>query len=105
VTARTPWPMCASTTNQLDANEMAREEADRSNTNLRLAYGIDKAAEAISLSRARLYELIGTGEIGVCKVGKRTIIPATELTAFLDRHRVNRLSGVSAVQSLREKGE
>jgi excisionase family DNA binding protein len=84
---------------------MAREKAARSSTNLHLAYGIDEAAEAISLSRARLYELIGAGEIGVCKVGKRTIIPATELTAFLDRHRVNRLAGISAAPSVREKGE
>jgi excisionase family DNA binding protein len=54
----------------------------------RLAFGIDEAAEALDLSRSRLYELIAAGEITACKVGKRTIIPATELTAFLDRHRV-----------------
>lgn len=84
---------------------MAREEADHSNKHLRLAYGIDEAAEAVSLSRARLYELIGTGEIGVCKVGKRTLVSATELASFLDRHRVNRLSGVGAAPSVRLKGE
>jgi excisionase family DNA binding protein len=82
---------------------MAREEADHSNTNPRLAYGIDRAAEAISLSRARLYELIAAGEIAACKVGKRTIIPATELTAFLDRHRVTRLSSRPAAPSPRRK--
>ncbi len=57
----------------------------------RLAYGIEDAADAVGLSRSRLYELIAAGEIGACKVGKRTIIPAAELTAFLDRHRVERL--------------
>lgn len=57
----------------------------------RLAYGIEDAAATLGLSRSRLYELIGAGEIAACKIGKRTIIPATELTAFLDRHRVARL--------------
>ena len=57
----------------------------------RLAYGIDDAANALDLSRSRIYELIAAGEITACKVGKRTIIPAAELTAFLERHRVERL--------------
>jgi excisionase family DNA binding protein len=59
----------------------------------RLAYGIDDAANALDLSRSRIYELIAAGEIAACKVGKRTIIPAAELAAFLERHRVDRLSG------------
>src|ERR1700676_3183967 len=62
----------------------------------RLAYGIDDAADALDLSRSRIYELIAAGEIAACKVGKRTIIPAAELTAFLERHRVERLSGRKA---------
>jgi excisionase family DNA binding protein len=59
----------------------------------RLAYGVGDAAEALGLSRSRLYELIAAGEIAACKVGKRTIIQVNELTAFLDRHRVERLPG------------
>lgn len=59
----------------------------------RLAYGIEDAAGALGLSRSRIYELIAAGEITACKVGKRTIIPAAELTAFLERHRVERLTG------------
>jgi excisionase family DNA binding protein len=62
----------------------------------RLAYGIEDAAASLGLSRSRLYELIAAGEIAACKVGKRTIIPATELTTFLDRHRVAGLSGQRA---------
>ena len=67
----------------------ARAQATRD----RLAYGVENAAAALGLSRSRIYELIAGGEIAVCKVGKRTIIPATELRAFLDRHRVARLPG------------
>ena len=59
---------------------------------LRLAYRIEDAALALGLSRSRLYELIAAGEITACKLGKRTIIPASELTGLLDRHRVARLS-------------
>ena len=63
----------------------------------RLAYGIEEAVNAVGLSRSRLYELIAAGEIAVCKVGRRTIIPATELTAFLERHRVERPTGGEAL--------
>jgi excisionase family DNA binding protein len=71
----------------------------------RLAYGINDAADALDLSRSRIYELITAGEIAVCKVGKRTIIPVTELTALIERHRVTRLFGVSAAPSVQEEGD
>ena len=58
-----------------------------------LAYGIEDAANAVGLSRSRIYELIAAGEIVPCKVGSRTIIPLAELAAFLDRHRVDRAAG------------
>ena len=67
----------------------------------RLAYGIESAADALDLSRSRIYELIAAGEIAACKVGIRTIIPATELAAFLDRHRVARLPDVRSGQPAR----
>jgi excisionase family DNA binding protein len=70
----------------------------------RLAYGIDDAADALDLSRSRIYELIAAGEIAACKVGKRTIIPAAELTAFLERHRVERLSGRKAAPDAQRQG-
>jgi len=70
---------------------VSREKSRASATSsLPLAYGIEHAADALGLSRSRLYELIAAGEIAVCKVGKRTIIPVAELTGFLDRHRVVR---------------
>jgi excisionase family DNA binding protein len=75
---------------------VACEQREPKNPLPRLAYSIDDAADALDLSRSRIYELIADGEIAACKVGKRTIIPAAELTAFLDRHRVPRLSGVTA---------
>jgi len=65
-----------------------------------LAYGVIAAAAALDLSRSRIYELISDGEIGACKIGKRTVIPASELTAFLDRHRVTRLPAEIAIAPL-----
>jgi len=59
----------------------------------RLAYTVGDAANTLSLSRSRIYELVAAGEIAVCKIGKRTVIPGSELIAFLDRHRVARWTG------------
>jgi len=76
----------------MDADFPASDRASREQLPC-LAYGVDDAAKAIGISRSRLYELISAGEIAVCKVGKRTIIPTVELTALLERHRVERLTG------------
>jgi len=51
----------------------------------RLSYTIPDAATAIGVSRSTLYELIGAGEIRTFKVGTRTLVPASELVAFIDR--------------------
>jgi excisionase family DNA binding protein len=103
--------ICASIDDQMDAGmpkmEVAAvaDDAQRASTAQfsRLAYGIEGAAEALDLSRSRIYELIADGEIAACKIGKRTIIPATELTAFLERHRVERLTGLAGPSLQRQK--
>jgi len=51
----------------------------------RLSYTIPDAATAIGVSRSLLYQLIGAGEIRTFKVGTRTLVPASELSAFIDR--------------------
>ena len=58
-----------------------------------LAHSIPDAAARISLSRSRLYELIGSGEIPVVKVGGRTLVCENDLRAFLDRHRIEAPGG------------
>jgi excisionase family DNA binding protein len=88
------------TMNKTEVTEPSNEVASAQTSSYpRLAYGIEGAADALDISRSRIYELIASGEIAACKVGKRTIIPAAELTAFLDRHRVARLSGRTAATS------
>jgi excisionase family DNA binding protein len=51
----------------------------------KLAYRVAEAAYALAISRSRLYELIGTGEIKVLKDGSRTLIRRSELEAYLAR--------------------
>jgi excisionase family DNA binding protein len=51
----------------------------------KLAYSVREAAQAVAISRSRLYELIGAGEIRILKDGGRTLIRKTELEAYLHR--------------------
>mgnify|MGYP001165406822 CR=1 FL=1 len=51
----------------------------------KLAYSVREAAQAVAISRSRLYELIGAGEIKILKDGARTLIRKTELEAYLHR--------------------
>lgn len=51
----------------------------------KLAYSVREAAHALAISRSRLYELIGAGEIKILKDGGRTLIRKTELEAYLHR--------------------
>ncbi len=48
-----------------------------------IAYRIEEAAKALCLGRTTLYRLIREGKLKVIKVGKRTLISASELEAFL----------------------
>lgn len=64
----------------------------------KLAYKVSEAAHALAISRSRLYELIGAGEIKILKDGGRTLIRRTELEAFLER-----LEQAAAAQAQRRR--
>lgn len=51
----------------------------------RLAYSPAEAAQALGISRARLYQLIEDGSIPSLKLGRRRLIRAEALVALLDR--------------------
>lgn len=55
------------------------------------AYSIAEFCQLVSLGRSSVFEEIKTKRLGIVKVGRRTLIPATEVTAWLGR-----LSGGSA---------
>jgi excisionase family DNA binding protein len=52
---------------------------------VKLLLPITDAAAACGLGRSKFYELIGAGEIRVVKVGRRSLVPWTELEDFVDR--------------------
>lgn len=51
----------------------------------KLAYTVEEAAELLSLSRAKLYRLIDTCEIGSVAIGRSRRITRSQLLEFLSR--------------------
>jgi len=53
----------------------------------RLAFSVSEAAEQLGLGERTVWRLIETGALApVVKVGRRTIVPATTIAAFLERN-------------------
>jgi excisionase family DNA binding protein len=50
----------------------------------KLAYSVDEAASTLTLSRARLYELMNEGQIKFKQCGRRRLIPASAIRTFLE---------------------
>lgn len=49
----------------------------------RLAYSIAEVCELTGLSRSLVYDILNDGRLGCIKVGRRRIITAQQLAAFL----------------------
>ena len=45
-------------------------------------FSIDEAAAALHVARSTLYQLIGAGELGTIKVGRRRLVPASRIAGF-----------------------
>jgi excisionase family DNA binding protein len=54
----------------------------------RLTVRIDDAAHLLSVSRAAVYRLLGSGEIEASKSGQKTMVIVASLKAFIERNRV-----------------
>jgi excisionase family DNA binding protein len=50
----------------------------------KLAYSVADAADALGISRSKIYELILLGDIKAHKIGRRTIITIQEIESFLN---------------------
>jgi excisionase family DNA binding protein len=46
---------------------------------------VEEAMHFLCIRRTKLYELIKSNEIEAIKLGRRTLIPAASLQAFVDR--------------------
>lgn len=51
---------------------------------------IPEAVRLTGLSRSRLYELMGSGDIAFAKVGASTLILVESLRRFIDSHQVGK---------------
>lgn len=58
---------------------------DNTTGEMKLAYGLDEAFEMLSIGRTHGFDLIRRGEITSIKIGRRRLIPADSLRAYLDR--------------------
>lgn len=56
-----------------------------SDTPLRLAVAPAEAARMLGIGKTSLYSLIGSKEIPVMKIGRRTLIRTRDIEAFLER--------------------
>ena len=65
----------------------------------RIAYKPSDAAKAIGVSLAHLYVLMARGDLPAFKIGKRTLIKAADLQAFVDRAPRARFASVHAAQA------
>jgi excisionase family DNA binding protein len=50
----------------------------------RLAYSVDAAAEALSISRRMIYRELASGRLKFAKAGKRTLISASAIHDWLE---------------------
>ena len=57
-------------------------------------FSVEQAAEVIGVSRATIFELIGSGQLGSIKIGRRRVIPGVAIHEFI----TNRLADSRAAQ-------
>ena len=51
----------------------------------RMAYSVEETAQALGIGRGLVFQLLREGQLKSIRLGKRRLIPASELAAFLDR--------------------
>lgn len=49
----------------------------------KLVYSVTEAAEALSIGRTLVFQLLRTGELGSIKIGHRRLITRADLDAFI----------------------
>jgi hypothetical protein len=64
-------------------SEINEQQAARASAN-RIAYAIEDVPGATGLTRTRVFQAIREGQLTARKLGRRTIIEATELRRFIE---------------------
>lgn len=52
----------------------------------RMSYRIDEVASMLGLGRTTIFRLMDEGRLGRIKIGARTLIPASDVEALLQRN-------------------
>lgn len=55
-----------------------------------LLYQINDAARVLGVGRTKFYELLDAGQIATVTIGRRRLVPAEDLVAYVDRLRSDR---------------
>ena len=50
-------------------------------------YAIPETAERLAVGRTMVYDLIGRGELRVIRVGRRVLVPAGEISRYIESRR------------------
>lgn len=53
----------------------------------RVLYSVEEAASVLSVGRTPLYALIDSGELERVKIGRRSLVPADSIAAYVERLR------------------
>ena len=53
----------------------------------RVLYSVEEAASALSVGRTSLYALIDSGQLERVKIGRRSLVPADSIAAYVERLR------------------
>ena len=51
----------------------------------KFAYTLEEAAEALNIGRTLSYAMAADGRLRVVRLGRKILVPVTEIQAFLDR--------------------
>jgi excisionase family DNA binding protein len=49
-----------------------------------VAYSVSNVLQLVGISRTKFYQVVGSGQLKIRKIGNRTIILAADLEAWLD---------------------
>lgn len=52
---------------------------------VRAAYRVEEAAAILGIGRTNIFRLMGLGVLGSIRIGRRRLIPALEIQAFIKR--------------------
>ena len=53
----------------------------------RVLYSVEEAASVLSVGRTSLYALIDSGQLERVKIGRRSLVPADSIAAYVERLR------------------